>query len=65
LVVGVGTVILIGIANFYFDLSVPSNIFGEKRRYLLRINLKNALLLPELYKVIDYEVVISRELGSN
>jgi hypothetical protein len=65
LVVGVGTVILIGIASFYFDLSVPSNIFGEKRRYLLRINLKNALLLPELYKVIDYEVVISRELGSN
>jgi hypothetical protein len=47
------------------DLSVPYNIFGEKRRYLLRINLKNALLFPELYKVIDYDVVISKELGSN
>jgi hypothetical protein len=65
LVVGVGIVRLIGITSFYLDLSVPSNNFGEKRRYLLRMNLKNALLLPELYRVIDYEVVIYKELGSN
>jgi len=65
LVVGVGTVRLIGITSFYLDFRVPSNIFGEKSRSLFRMNLKNALLFPELYKVIDYEVVISKELGSN
>jgi hypothetical protein len=56
---------LIGIASFSFDFNVPYSIFGVKRRYLLRINLKNALLFPELYRVIDYDVVISKELGSN
>lgn len=55
---GVGTINDIGIATFYLDLSVPSNIFGINNRSLFNKNLKNALLLPELYKLIVSVVYI-------
>lgn len=62
---GVGTDRVIGIDSFYLDFNVPYKTFGVKRRYLLRMNLKNALLFPELNKVIDSDVLIYKEAESN
>lgn len=48
LTAGTGTASVMGMLSFSLDLSVPSRTLGVKRRYLLRMNLKKALLLPEL-----------------
>lgn len=52
-------------ANLYLDFKVPSRILGVNNLYLFKINLKKALLLPELYRVTVSVVDISTELGSN
>jgi hypothetical protein len=50
--VGVGTRRVMGMANLSFDFRVPSSILGVKSLSLFRINLKKALLFPELKRVI-------------
>jgi len=57
-VTGIGTVKEIEILNFYLDFKVPSITFGVKYFYLPTKNLKNAELLPGLYKISCLYVVV-------
>lgn len=49
---------MMGMASLSLDFNVPSRIFGVNNLSLLSINLKKALLFPELYRVTVSDVDI-------